>query len=490
MLALTLLAAAAVASPEEAAKTPPLVPLVDALAVTVYRTPFVGLERCPDCRLPVRPGGSADGVRNTAIGGASSDHGGWVRVFARGLGGERDPALGLDVSDPPHAGLYRGRIDVDPANPAAGNVALVVAVKHEWPFPVVVLGLSVWAALHIKRYLGLWRGLWTLREKEAALGAAALESEAAFAAAAHGHGFAGLSVQADLMARRRVLSAGLDALGRTADALNPDSLAYRAIDVELDALAASLAQWTALAARLGALDDALQSARAAAAAVPADLRGATTGGRPPRAFDAAVVLTGPQAVKLADLPGLAQQIDLERAFLVAWDEEARDVAALRAVVPDPSAGAAVKAVHDALAAIVTRLWYVVRTDDVERMGLKDAIVQARAAIDRLPPEPARTPVRAAAPTPVASSPAPFPPGGDAPANDAARRTFYADLRRRWDTAIGWLAFAVALATGLNQLYLDQPFGTPRDYLALALLGLGTRAALDTLGTVLDRWIRR
>src|SRR4029079_18422456 len=150
--------------------------------------------------------------------------------------------------------------------------------------------------------------------------------------------------------------------------------------------------------------------------------------------------------------------------------------------------------------------YVVRTDDVERMGLKDAIVQARAAIDRLPPEPARTPVRAAAPTPVASSPAPFPPGGDAPANDAARRTFYADLRRRWDTAIGWpspaslprrwdtaigwLAFAVALATGLNQLYLDQPFGTPRDYLALALLGLGTRAALDTLGPVLDRWVRR
>jgi hypothetical protein len=61
---------------------------------------------------------------------------------------------------------------------------------------------------------------------------------------------------------------------------------------------------------------------------------------------------------------------------------------------------------------------------------------------------------------------------------------------RSDKGIAWLAFVLALLTGMNEFYFGKTFGTLQDYLTLFLWAAGTKVALDFLNALLDRFFSR
>jgi hypothetical protein len=81
-------------------------------------------------------------------------------------------------------------------------------------------------------------------------------------------------------------------------------------------------------------------------------------------------------------------------------------------------------------------------------------------------------------------------GRERPPSAPRDRAFYLSVLGRWDTAVALLSFVVAVATGFRDLYLDKPFGTAKDYVSLALVGVTTRLALDLLGAAIDRFAVR
>lgn len=57
----------------------------------------------------------------------------------------------------------------------------------------------------------------------------------------------------------------------------------------------------------------------------------------------------------------------------------------------------------------------------------------------------------------------------------------------WDMFYLALVLAVAVVTGLRELYFDKPFGSVRDYLAVFIWGFATKAIIDTVTTAINRF---
>jgi hypothetical protein len=74
-----------------------------------------------------------------------------------------------------------------------------------------------------------------------------------------------------------------------------------------------------------------------------------------------------------------------------------------------------------------------------------------------------------------------------PANDERRFDVLTRAIRYGDRGSAILAFVIALLTGLNANYFSKPFGTLQDYITLFLWAAGTKAAVDILTSVLDRF---
>lgn len=58
----------------------------------------------------------------------------------------------------------------------------------------------------------------------------------------------------------------------------------------------------------------------------------------------------------------------------------------------------------------------------------------------------------------------------------------------WDVFYFAIALAVAVVTGLRELYFDKPFGSVRDYLAVFIWGFATKAIVDTVTTAINRFL--
>lgn len=477
-----------------------LKPLVDNLTMTVHRWPFTTSDRCSDCRLPVAAGASGDaGKDKPFVAGLSDDKGGTVRVHASGVTSDPAPSLDLKADPAPHPGTYKGKIDVDPGNASAGSVSLILIVKHEWPAPVLVLALSVYGALRIKRYLTVWRGIWTLREREAALGALFKTSQAAFDQAARGRTYASMSLHDDVSVRRQALVKRLDDLEKSGDAVTAETAGYKAAVAELETIESTLRLWASFANRLEALDDAVVAARRTADLVPPELRGHTTHGLTPRVIVGAAATLAPQALECAELGAFGDRVDKARAFVTAWTRQASSVGGLHEIWKElakskhkmsPENQVKLDAGIESLASVVSGLWFVELHDDNawsallavvkelrERLDMLAVSIQAKAALDYEAPMPKRAARRVALDAPAPPEPE---------LTDEERRARYGAALRNWENRVGWIAFAIALIAGMNQYYLGQAFGTFKDYLSLVLVGFGTRAALDALNAVLDR----
>ena len=474
-------------------------PLVQELRATGFRLarPFP-VWRCSGCTIPLAAPSNAPAA-DTLLGVLHGKRRGFARVVAgenQDDGGTARLRLLIETAGP--AGEYSGVVQLGEPDDKKTAVALTVDVKDEVLVPLVVLMFGTWAALKIKRYLGVLRSMWALREREAKLALTFGASQAAFADAAGHQPYAGYSIAAPFIAEQKTLVNDLGDLERASGlGIDTGGAAYKAVLKSFDRLENIAKDWGVFASSLAKVDSMLARLRVAAEGLPA-----TTGDVRPRVVEAvAPLLTKPSPGALVDHERHVAAVMKALAFGDTWltlaSEVARDwewATSLRATHPndpklDRALGLLAAAAHELRDATDAEDLAAHKTDlDI------DAVEAILASIEPRPPlrttvknislvegfrhlnlddllnidvSTARTQTRRV------------------PEDHAERLAFYRAQQKRWDRRIGLVAFAIAMLAGLNSYYFDKPFGSLSDYVGLLLVALGTRAAADAVGATLE-----
>lgn len=103
----------------------------------------------------------------------------------------------LAIDEPSAAGKYEGDITLG-QYPEKTTVDLTVVAKDIVLYPILVIVVGTYLAFRVKRYLGVVRIAWGLREQEAELALAYHASSQRFENIAEGQPFSGLSMQTDV----------------------------------------------------------------------------------------------------------------------------------------------------------------------------------------------------------------------------------------------------------------------------------------------------
>lgn len=153
--------------------------------------------------------------------------------------------------------------------------------------------------------------------------------------------------------------------------------------------------------------------------------------------------------------------------------------------------------RDQLVAVWKHLWGAQAVADLAAISSGDldsaeiSLARIRSAIEKRPLERVLSLTRAhLLPLDQLTSNSAFAPLSDLdhlPANDDRRLDLLTVAIGYGDRGSAVLAFVVALLTGLSTYYFGKPFGTMQDYVGLFLWGAGTKATLDIITSVLDKF---
>lgn len=510
LMALSLFAQAAAQEEPKTVKVPDAQPLVKKLTIFTYRMfPIWGGWSCDDCRVPLR---EAIGVNQTLLrkdvplGGLRREQGGSASVWWSGQistpQGEA-PKLELDIRDLKHAGKYEGSIQVNPTdNTDAGKVELTVNASDIVVWPIIVLALSILLTLLAKRYVGVNRIIWRLREQEAALGVAFQESQRRFNAAAQEETYAAYSIAASLAKQRQEVIQKIDAL-QDSSSLNieANNADYIALVDYLKRLQAQVNAWGGFSGELQSLRNLLDS-RKDVGTPPPGIEDST----PALLSDYQELLQG-QTLTLDEFEARRKKIAAALVAVPVWFELRDRFTVDRKLIQEINSSQSLtgtqkdsfQQAQGEIAAAWDRLWRTTGIEDLESLkALEGPLESAHRTLIQLYEQ-----LKVAGP--VDSSTFGLQdwlgvePSGDsesyralknmlrAPANDAVRQEFYAAARQRWDLALAVIAFVTAVVTGLHASYLGQPFGTLKDYAGLFIWGVGTKIVVDSMSAALQ-WI--
>jgi hypothetical protein len=486
-----------------AAGDPP--PPTDARVAEIHATAYrwcrwTQVHRYSDRDIPLKVSAGTT-TKGQLLGVLHGKRGGTAQVYAGTPGSFQLP---IDVSGAGPAGEYTGTIQLGATDEKQGPVTVSLVVKDELPLFVLVLLMSTYVALWLKRYIGVIRGVWALHQREAALALVYVKGQETFAAVAAGRPYEGYAIAGAFAAERQALQAELAAIqkasGLSIDTSSPD---YKRTLQHFERLERIAASWGSFASRLGEAEDLAIAVRTAAGHLPPvtgsprsavlSMLTALLEGRP---FDALSRYEN-REVELAAAAALA------RAWLVTASRIAAAAKYADEIDQDPAVPAVNKqqlpAARAALAGVGRSLTLAQDADDLR--AVKSALFDVDETLGALGTHP-RPPSRHFAegilrtfgidPHTIAAANGVGVQARDSdaavPEDPAARLEFYRRRQQEWDSRIGWIAVGVAILTALQKYYLDKPFGSAGDYLNLVLIGLATRAAVDALGTAFD-WYR-
>ena len=501
---------------EEDEAVPPPAPLVSEWSVTSYRFKPWGdstengvlpLRDARSCRDVELPGGTLGGVSATP---------GAARVLVSCTDeGAPGADIGASLSFPGLAhntGDYTGAIDLAPdGDDGAGVVGLTVRRTDYFVLPLVVLLLGVAVAIvAVRRVVRL--GARAAEEREAWLLLARVdEADRTFRAKARDAGWSAYSFKPD--ADRRVRAA-LGELARPVPAASqPKAVVTSSVNgadeaggrVRLEPIATAAASWPLLAERLAELEVAVSEValKAPSHRPPRD------GSIEPTCLAAARPLLVGRRLDVDEAVECASAVDGAATLVQGWLGWASLVSELESRVellaltvddlpedhPDRVQLANARA---KLSDARVGLWEADTLATLEERGTLAAIGEARALVEGLShrlrddastgngagpmveraeltvPAPARSPLRSVLESRAAS---------------LAEVTQGMVRRRRWRTGIAMVVTAtVVVASGLSVLYAGQAFGSPRDYLAVFVWGLGGQAVLAALAAGFDRLV--
>lgn len=485
---------------------PYISPLIEQATIHAYRMlPFTSLLWCNECDVPLKSEFRSETTsirKGTLLGVLKREQGGIATVLWTGqTGGSAGGALllPLEVAGISHAGQYKGQLKLNPASEKAGNVDLTLNVADFVLWPILVVAFSIWLSLRTQRYINVERLLWKLQEQEAALGVLFRESQRDFALAALDSPYASYSIAASITENRRRLREQIAALRASSSlTLDQTSETYKSIIATFKSLRELSAIWVAFAGDLRALETALKT-------------NGDVGKPPPGVNDNLPGLLASYAELLIGREitveqFLALQQDVRNAAMAAtlWftlknriEKDKELLAQLKANEDKltEESKAKLKSTALTLREVLGRLWVaktVTELTDLIMSGgdldLTERSLRAIAGeIDDQIHQPGGTLSMTSTLHDLQSLSDAFTPisdKSDAPAGDAERERYFATAIRRWDTFMAWLAFIIAVLTGLNVYYLGKPFGTIKDYVELLLWGIGTKIVVDTMSMAL------
>lgn len=489
-------------------------PLVSEWSVTSYRFKPWG-DDTENVVLPLRDVEScADlGLSTGTVGGVAAAPGA-ARVQATCTDeGAPGADVGVALSFPglaQHTGDYSGAIDLAPGESAgAGDgaapsvVGLTVRRTDYFVLPLAALLLGVLVAIAAVRHV-VRRGARAADERQAWLLLARVdEAHQAFRAKAQDAPWSVYSFKPD--ADRRVRAAlGMPSPGASPDA--PVAAGANGADgssgrVHLQQIATAAASWPLLAERLGLLEEAVGEL---ALKAPSH-RPPTDGSIEPACLAVARSLLAGRRLDVDAAVERAAAVDSAATLVTGWLGWAGIVSQLESRVellaltiddlpedhPDRQQLADARA---KLTAARVGLWEADTLDALEQQDTLVTIGEARALVDGLhhrladdarangddPPEPAELTV----PAPIRSSlRTTLERRAPSPAEEP-----HAGLGQRWwrSGVAPVVTATVVAASGLSVLYAGQAFGTPRDYLAIFVWGLGGQALLGAVTVGFDR----
>ena len=480
-------------------------PLVSKLTVKLLRLiPAVPWYWSRELTVPLRDNAQNRVKDGTVIGVVRSDNEGWVPVRWKGIASGAPDEAKLEVDPPPAARKYDGDLKLaGPGTPA--NLTLTVLIQDCVFWPICVLALGTWMAFWVKRYLGVLRVTWTLRAREAELGGAYRNSQEQFAASAQEQPFAADSMKDDLAIRRQALLDKIASLERShvVTQIGSDNTDYQAAVKDLQDLLDGIAAWGALGANLSGLAQSLDEIRTSIDG--ADIVPPADTPTLPAFVEPASQLVKASPIEVKDVVELRKTVAQFTTVAKRWLSDRSDAAsltsdyrALRAAFPT-GPGAAPGSIPDRLDALrdqLVALW--VHLQEVEAQedlkGIDSDLDSARTALQQ---------IKATLPQVLAAkrllgiteestqflADLDTLTEGTPPANADRRRELLFHARiQQGDLASTLFAGVVALLTGLSANYLGKPFGSLADYVNLFLWAAGTKASLDILSAVWDRFV--
>ncbi len=491
---------------------PDVSPLVDKVTLHVYRLiPFAPLWWCYECVIPLKNAVDAKATalhQETPLGGVQNEQGGTAAVFwdsKKSILAESVPELPLLVRDLKYAGKYDGQLKFDPATDKTGTVSLTLDASDIPLWPILVIGLSVYLALRVQRYINVLRVIWGLQEREAALGKAFTDSQQSFDESARGELYATYTIADDLNNKREGLRKKITDLQNASTlTLDPASAAYTSMLDDFKLLQDAIAAWSTFADELSALKSALGTQSDVGVPPP----GSTS--KTPTLLETygkfligkKLTLDGFSATRkdVLQAPTSAQlwfalksRIDKDASWVMSLQEHTD------AMTDDQRNR--LKTAGENLQVVAAEVWDADSTDKLGALTSEGGDVSlGEQALRTLAVEigiqtsgpddttPMMSALMAHGALSLLSDALTPPPAVTAvPLDDAARERFYAGAIRSWDGFLTVLAFIVAVLTGLNQYYFGKPFGTLKDYVGILVWALGTKVTVDIVSASLG-WL--
>jgi hypothetical protein len=484
-------------------------PALSKLTMVAWRQfPFSPLWR-GNAEVPLKESDflpKGDGVEKP-IGFVQKDTGGFATVLwsrTKPSVDGRSSIAEIKIDDLPHAGKYDGEVSFNKESDKTGVMSLSVVAKDIVVWPVLVIIGGIYIAFVAKRYLGVLRCTWTLRKQEAAIGNAFQDAQKQFAEATQGTPYGAYSVAADVAKQRAIIVTLLDAIEKpawvTSLAGNPD---YTAATSALQTLQSQIAAWGQLGPALSSLAETVSSVWNnvdGALTIPA----ATPPVEPEILKQARELLAG-RVMNLDGIDPLRQKACDSLSLAKRWasiNERAKNATAELASLQTRgdlthAQRDTLASVKDQLVAVWKRLWVAEAVGDLAAISSGD-LDSAEVSLDRIGSGiEERTPQRVFLldrthlfPPHELTSFSAFAPFSDLrplPANDDRRLALLTAAIGFGDLGSAVLAFVIALLTGLSTYYLGKPFGTLQDYVVLFLWGAATKATLDIVTSVLDKF---
>lgn len=411
----------------------------------------------------------------------------------------------LAIDPPSAAGKYEGDITLG-QYPEKTTLDLTVVAKDIVLWPIFVIVVGTYLAFRVKRYLGVVRIAWGLREQEAELALAYRASSERFTKIAEGQPFSGLSLQTDVdrqLKEMRDYATQLEQQKPTT--VSPTDPAYLKALADIQSLQVGFAAWPELAKTLLSLTEAVEAVQDQID--QSDLRPDPADN--PQFVQAAERLMTQGPVTTAKIPAINDQASSLRDLLEDWSNAFKRALALRdtfsQILQNRSATDDQKTLSKTLdqefEVLPTQLWAVANAADLAQLAgfngtlntIAGQLAQMQPAAPRFQTLTAFTDAITLAPS---SSSILSQYAWALPAKTAALRLDADPARRvaqvrsaiwRSDSATTVFAGLIGLLTGLNTFYIGKPWGSLGDYLTLFLWAAGTKAALDILLGVVDKF---
>jgi hypothetical protein len=352
----------------------------------------------------------------------------------------------------------------------------------------------------------VFRATWSLRKQEALLGESFQTSQKQFAEATQGKSYGAYSIAENVGKKREAILKQLhDIESGWVTSLDPTNKAYATAAASLQTLQDEINTWPKLAPELQGLADALD---ALSNSIDGNsmLPPTKEPGEPQFVIAARKLLIG-GPIEASGIDALRKQVATATSLAQAWKEandHAKSVTSeFKGLVHNtgltPGQKTTLDSVNDKLIAVWKHLSEVQTIDNVSSIqaigaDLDSADISVTAISSALQPTRIfrilnlgqRFMLTSLGQKPVEILKS-WVDLGHTEANDTRRADLLTRAIRFGDMGTGLLAFVIAVLTGMNSYYLSKPFGTLQDYMTLFVWAAGTKATLDILTSVLDRF---